>query len=570
MHQFNFLEAHSPAISPDGNSIAFVGLIPKGWENVYVLSLENINKKLDQRSHLKQITNEAYSWKHLTWESEGIYGASNRTANEKYNIYLIDPLIDSKGAGPTIFQKAQSKADQYFPTKVGNQLFFQSWENGSSQIHKIEDQKESILTQAKIGFSNPQARQNQIYTLGLKSGRFHLYRIPDSKFLNLKITQDHAPTSRKPWTPLLTPLSNDEVKSYRPFVTSGTTRIDNLGAFFSTGSVAGISGTMSDLMRDYSLSGQFAYLGQLGLANTYLMFGSQRGRTTWNLGGYHILQPRLDNLFPSDQLIRTYVQRETGFVSSIQYPLGAFSYIDLTYRMAGVNRSSFSDPSLQTDWQSQNPGLELLMAPVIRFGYDRVLYETFAGPLEGYGFLIESETNYFPRRASLNQRARLDFSYYLQILPRTVLVLQTVAGGSWGGSFRNGFLVSSDDILRAYPPFDRHLFGNYLLATKAELRLPIGSLVRLPILWGILAYDYGSIFARKENLGRNITSSASWGINLSLPPLSITFLFAYPQRTAPDFRTNDSTFHFLTSLSLLINYFNCGSAFPTKLVQLKS
>ncbi len=553
-------EAHSPAISPDGNSVALVGLSLKGWENVYTIDLSATSDTI-----LKPLTNEYFSWKNLSWESDGIYCTSNKTSDQKYNLRVLHPEVGSEDAQALY----PSPNDQLFPssgspsassasnsakktsTPETHSIYFQSWSNGTSQIHQIREEEDIPLTEAKVGFTNPQYRQHQIYALGFKSGRYHLYKIPEEKFLNRtganKLYSSPAKTvgrTAEPWRPELFPLPTSDVKKYTPFLTSGGTRIDNLGAFFSTGAVGGITLTVSDLMRDYTLSGQFAYIGQLGLSNTFLLFGSQRGRSTWDLGGYHVLQPRLDNIFSTDTLIRTYVQRETGFVAALQYPLGAFNFIDLAVRLARVNRTDFNDSSLLAQWNAINPGAEFLVAPIFRFGFDRIIYEAFAGPLEGYGFMAESETNYYPSPTSLNERVRLDFSYYFNIFSNTVIQLQALAGGSWGGTFKNGFLISSDDILRAYAPFDPRLFGNFFLASKVELRYPIGAFFKLPILRGILSYDYGSVFARPERLGSNITSSWAWGLNLSLPPLSVTFLFAYPMRTAI-LPVEGPTFHFL-------------------------
>ena len=543
LHELGIIEAHSPALSPDQTKLALVGLKAKGWENIYEINLANLKDNSSPVNHSRQLTNEYYAWKNLTWETDGIYASSNRTHNKKFNLFRIKPNQEST----TLEEITASPFNQLDPEIGEGTLFFQSWAIGSSQIHTFKNNRENQLTEAKVGLSSPIFRKDHLYSLGLKNGRNHLYRIQKSRWLQKKVPPLLSPkqNGKDPWDAKLANIPELSVEKYRPFLTSGGYRIEDLGAFFSSGLVGGINIAASDLMRDYTFSGQISYLGRYGLSNTYLLFGDRKGKSKWNVGVYHSLQPRLDNIFSAENDIKTYINRETGGVASFEYPLGAYSYFDMGLRAGRVKRTSYSDASLSAAWELQNPGNELILAPILRIGHDEVLYETFTGPLRGYGILLESETTFFPEQSSSNERLRLDAAYYFQPFDRTVIAIQGLAGTSWGGNFRNPFLVSSDDIFRAYPVFDSRLYGNYLVGAKVEFRIPIGAFFNFPILRGMVAYDFGSVFVRKENFIENITSSYTGGLNLNIPPLGISFLLTIPGRVAPGPPIDSPVIHFL-------------------------
>lgn len=529
-HESGLIQISSLAISPDDNELAVIGLVPKGWNNLYRVPLKG--------SKLTQLTNEPYAWRTLHWGEDGILGASDRTANKKFGIFHVDP---GKGTITPLLTSAQ---DLGSPEGTRSRFVFQSWASGSSQTHLFENGRESQLTDVKTGLFHPQLRGDALFNLGFKSGRYHLYKIARDKQLSKPGLGGPAPLA-PPWQPVLADFAEESgPQEYRPFK-STKPRIDDLMAFYGSGGLGGIAGVISDLMRDYTISGEFAALGGLRFSNASVFLGSSRGRSSWITGGYHTTQPRIDSLLANDDEIRSYIHRESGILGAIQYPLGPFSYFDTELRLAGVNRSNFNDPVRESEWQSKNPGLEFLAAPMFRMGYDRVQYEPYAGPLKGFGLLLESDTSFFPRRESITQRFRLDGAYYIQAVGRTVIALQLLAGAAFGGDFKNPFFVSSDDILRAYPFGDERLQGNYVTAGKAEIRFPIGTFFGVPPLRGIAGYDYGSIFSRKANIERNIAASWNAGLSLNLPPLGLSFIFAQPLRTAPGPKIEGPVFHFL-------------------------
>ncbi len=517
LHQHGVVQGSAPAISPDEKRIALVGLNATGWQNLYVLNRSEMGK-------LRQLTDESYSWHNLSWGPAGILAASDRTENMRYNLFHVDP---DTGATERLTHSLQ---DQDAPQGTSDDLLFQSWQSGSAQLHTMVHGREIRLTEAKTELLQPARRGDTLYALGFKSGRYHLYRIPKDKILNKEVLPEPG-VGLKPWRPILAVIPHDEVRAYRPFKTSGI-RLDQLGGFFGSGGFGEIAAQVSDLMRNYSVAGQLAVLGNFKYTNASFALSSFSGRTKWVVGLYHLVEARLDNIF-QDRTVRTYLNREFGVLGATQYPLTAFSFFDAELRLAGVNRSDFSDSKLVSTWEAKKPGIELLIDPVLRLGHDRVVYERYTGPYKGYGVLLEADTSFYPSRREWNERGRLDAAYYLKLIGRTVLAFQGVGGASLGGPFRDPFMVLSDDIMRAYSFGDDRLRGNYVLAGKSELRFPIGTFLKIPELRGVLAFDYGTIFKNWGDAPGGVASSYSAGLAFNIPPLAINFLFSFPNHLGP-------------------------------------
>lgn len=542
VHKIGLIQASYPAISPNEKGLAIVGNDASGRQNVYIVDLEKPG------APIKAITAGYFSWRTLIWNDDGIFGASDRTTNQKYALFRLD-----SGNGIATQLTAGSE-NQLSPEPVDGtdgasaSMYFQSWESGSPQIHLIKDGIRTQITDAKTGLSIPKYRQGTLYALGFRTGRYHLYRVPTEKLLAKSMPMPGIPehklhASAFPWTAPLTDLSASDIHAYRPFRSSGT-RIDNIMGFFSSGGVAGLGANVSDLMRNYSISGEFTYLGDIKHTNTAAFFNVHKGRLMYTTGAYHTVQSRIDNIFTTDHFVRSYLHREFGMLGAIEYPLTAFSYVDAELRLSGVKRSDFSDSLLAPEWDARNPGTEFILAPTFRLGYDRILYEAYSGPFSGYGILGESETSFFPRRQDTAQRFRIDAARYFNLVGRTILAFQFIGGAALTGTYRDTFFVSSDDMLRAYPFGDDRLRGDYLAAGRAELRFPIGTFFGFPPLRGMIGYDYGTVFSHWGDAGNGIASATTTGLSLNVPPLSINFMLSYPDRLAPGPSVDGPVTHF--------------------------
>jgi hypothetical protein len=526
IHRRGINQASSPAFSPDGKRLAFVGVDPSGRQSVYVL--DGYGEWGRGSVPMRRLTRDVYSWRAIAWTPAGIVVASDRTPSGGYGLVRLDP------DGAWTETLPVTPGDLRAPDAAGGEgaVVFPSATSGSEQVHRFFAGKETRLTDVKTSVREAALRDGTLYALTLRSGRFRLFRVPEDRLLAIPVARSSAPADAVPWRAGLEPLEPDQVRRYRPFVSSGM-RVDGLTAFFGSGSVGGVAAAFSDLMRNYSLEGEIAVLGSAKYTTATGFYSSREGRSAWTLGAYHISQPRLDTIYLSDFVSRTYLYREWGVLGAYQYPLTMFTYVDAELRVAGAARSDYSDPFLAPSWEAQNPGNELLLAPIFRLGYDRILYELYTGPIQGFGILLESETSWFPRRKGTTERMRLDIAQYFRLFGRTVVALQGLAGAAWGGNFRNPFFLSSDDILRGYVFADDRLFGNYAVAGKAELRFPIGSLFGFPPLRGLAAYDIGTVYKQPGEWSRSVSSSYTFGIGLNVPPIAFNIMSSYATRSAP-------------------------------------
>ncbi|MFN7685045.1 MAG: hypothetical protein ACK5QT_06500 [Oligoflexia bacterium] len=537
LHEFGLVQAHSPAYDPDERRLAFVGINSKGWQNIYVLDPSPRN----QKPTLRQLTEGAFSWKHLHWTRRGILASSDQdSAAGLYGIVLLDPgslkfralVIPGLGHENLLEPVAAPDGD---PTE---ELILRSTNRNGSQIYRwTRTRGLQPLTHSRTQMTQPQLTRRGLTALGFERSRYRVVKLPQRR--------PAASGPVKTWDATeVTPFEPRTIKRYRPFSDSGL-RLEDVGAFFSSGAVLGAAATVSDLMRNQIISADFFAISGQGLTQANAFFTSQEGRATWTLGAYHQRNLRLDSSLVQGGSTALYRSDETGVLGAVQYPLGAYQYGSTVLRLARVQRADTLE------------GAEFLLGPSFSYGLDLIEYELFSGPIQGFGFLVETGTEWFPARGYANQRLRLDVARYFRLWGRSLLAVQGLAGASFnltdpltgGQDYRNPFYVSGDDLFRAYSFGDDRLRGNYLLGVKTELRFPIGEIIGFEPLRGLLAADAGSIWRRWDALSQQISrgATASWstGFAFNIPPISFSFLFSHPLRVAPaPTPIESSVFHF--------------------------
>lgn len=535
LHEYGIREAHSLAMSPDETKIAFVGLDDSGREDVYWFDVDHGKPKGFER-----LTHDPYSYRDLSWGRDGILAASDRGSGEgrQYGIYRLDP------ASRQIRMVALGKADELAPEgSADGGVVFQSWTSGSSQIHELgRDGGETRLTEVKTAAQHPRLRGERLYFVGYRGGRYRLYRAERAQLLKEPVSPASRLPHVLPWSPMLENLGPGRVESYHPFRFKNL-RIDQLGGFLGSGGVIGLSLDVSDLMRDYGLSTQIVSLGSAGQSDSHVILSSRRARVDWLTGVYYTSLPRFENVSDTEEGSNNlYLHREFGVLGGMVYPLGAFDYVNFNLGVGRLSRRNYEVPEFGIVYTVLNPGSEWVLNPTLRIGRDRVRYEMFTGPISGYAAMVESDLNVFPDRGRAARRFRLDLSYYQKFFGPSVFAIETVAGVSQGDSSES-FFVSSDDLLRAYPFGDPRLIGRRVLAGRAELRFPFGTLFKFPYLRGLVGYDLGTVYNRPSDFSSRITQAYSAGLMFNFPPLSLGFVWTRPLRVAPG--PKDATlFHF--------------------------
>lgn len=518
--------ATSPSFSPDGESLAFVGLDPSGWQSLYRLSVT-------QPENISRVLHSHFTWRSLSWFQDRdnklwLLGSSNQSQPAMFNLYRVDP---ENGAIVRLTEAEVNQVAVVTDTKDG--FLFQSQQSGSPQIHHLSALGERRITGIKTAAFEPEFRQGHLYFLGFKSGRYRLYRLPQERFVNESVSSVTTPRQDERWEPVLAEFAEGTVHPYVPFRTSGV-RIDQIGGYLSGSGVGGIVGSASDLMRNYQISAMLVSPDNPDYSILQTNFTSQKGRATWTAGLFRVVQPRFDTVFMNQTDDNYYRHTEWGVLGAYIYPLSIFASVGVGGRLASVERGNYGDPAFSEQWRSQSRESDFLASPSVWYGYDRILYEPITGPIQGFSVLLEGGTAYYSGSQSYNNRARLDIgSYWNFFNTRTVLAFEAVGGASFGDIYRDPFVIWSDDIMRSYVYGDRRLIGNYIAAAKTELRFPVGSAFGFPNLRGLLAYDYGTITQDWAEAKENIASSASLGGSLSLPPFQLEVVQSYPIEVAP-------------------------------------
>lgn len=526
LHEYGLVQAHSPTFEPAESRVAFVGINAKGWQNIYVVDAS----PRDRKPKLRQLTFGAFAWRSLCWTGKGILASSDRgSPSGLYGVQLVDPV--SLAIRPLVLPGlGHENLLEAVATDPDREIYLRSANGHGQQIYRWTPESGlERVTFVKTLMIQPQISAAGVHALGFQKSRYRLVRIPSRK-----------PASTEDWDATeVTPFPTGSVQNYRAFRGTGY-RIEDFGAFFSSGAILGLSGTFSDLMRNQIVSADLLALSGQGITQADVIWTSEEGRATWTLGAYHSRALRLDSIFSSNTDTLLYRHDETGALGAYQYPLGAFQYVTGGLRVAHVNRSGFSDEAISPLWEAVNPGGEWLVAPTLSYGLDHIEYELYSGPIKGFGLLLEAGTEWFPGRKYASERLRLDVAHYQQLWGRSLLALHGLGGFSFslsdGPDFRNPFYVSSDDIFRAYSFSDERLRGNYVLGAKAELRFPVGELFGFEPLRGIVAADLGSIWRDSDRTLRRIsqgaTSSWSSGFAFNIPPISFSFLVTRPIRVA--------------------------------------
>ncbi|MGZ3461457.1 MAG: TolB family protein, partial [Archangium sp.] len=120
------IAAYSPAFSPDGKQLAFIGLSETGTRDVYVLPLD---QGLDVEP--RQITHDVYAERSLAWGQAGIVYTSDATSHGYYNLFRVKP------EDPSHVERLTTEArDHADPTVTPDgRLFFVAYDKSHSDLH---------------------------------------------------------------------------------------------------------------------------------------------------------------------------------------------------------------------------------------------------------------------------------------------------------------------------------------------------------------------------------------------------------------------------------------------------
>src|SRR5574341_642923 len=258
--------------------------------------------------------------------------------------------------------------------------------------------------------------------------------------------------------------------------------------------------------------------------------------------------------------------------------MNRYHRVELELSLGGIERSCLTDESslilvtcqglqgphpphyLSTDdWLALNGGLNGLVVPTVRYGYDDVRLDRYTGPLDGFSALVEVGGLWVPNREAQSGFARTDVARWFRLVDRANLMLRFAAGSSFapderGRTWARTWWLSAPDNLRGYTPFDlAFLVGSNYWVANAELQVPLNWLVNFLIfdyVEGVAALDFGGVFNRWESLRDpttgeilrdpstgTIVDPGAWdartltavlGVNILLGPLLFRLHFGHP------------------------------------------
>ncbi|RMG16247.1 MAG: tolB protein precursor protein [Deltaproteobacteria bacterium] len=537
------LAVDSPAFSPKGDRVAFIGLDEEGQKDVYLLEPRGGNEFT-----LERLTQDPWAERALAWGPGGIVFSSDATADGHYNLFRIDP----DGTTQTPERLTSEARDEQDPEVLPDgRIFFVAYDGPRADLYEWTEGGVVRRTDISTGlFDVSPGPDGDLWALFHYAGRKRIVRVPKAKLLTLEAPPASSPAEprRLPRRPLRGAVAYDAF-------TPRNWELGTLFGFFGAGG-SGVFGQLiasaSDRLRNHVLVTNLYVLGSFDLTDGYAVYVNQEGRLTWGSGLFQSLLFRIDKTFPPAAGQFTSIERFFGALGSVRYPLDTYRYLQADLQLGGVGYSlspetrlylaspnrNLAGRSLLEYWEAENAGLRLQIEGSAKFGYDTIRYHRATGPLAGSSLLLELTAGTQPFEAEVFGSARLDAESYFPLLGRTNFFVRGGAGTAFGGRFSRQFYLSSFDTLRGVPFGDTDfLLGDHFFYATAELQFPLNAIIRLVLftdIEGVLAIDFGGVGDDLEMLWEKRVLDLVLGVNFGFGPLVFRLHFAKPIATGAD------------------------------------
>jgi hypothetical protein len=549
-----FIELSDLAFSPDGRQLAFVALTEDGQRDVWVVPSAG--------GTARQVTDDAWDERDLVWTYDGIFCASDATDHGRFNLFRLDPATGARTRLTT------ASADDRHPVPLADgTVVFSSDRGGKPDLYQLARGRVRRLTDFTTGLWRPgRALPGRgLLAKTFHRGRFRLVEVPRAALLDGPAEEEGPP----PGPPL--PIPTDPIPTEVPAY--DYTRLSSwkaeggfIGAAAAPGAYGGRAAVLfADMLRDRLLLVDLSIVNNIDYSQGLLLYQDRSGRRPWALGASHFVTPQYDRLDTS----LSYYQREFGVTGALLFPLDRYQRVELELSLGGIRRNCLTDesglvlvacqglqgphpPYYQTtaEWLALNGGLNGLVAPTVRYGYDDVRLDRYTGPVDGRSLLLEVGALWVPNRGALSGFARTDLSWWIRLVDRANLMLRFAAGSSFaaddkGRAWSRSWWVSAPDNLRGFYPLDlAWLVGSNYWVANAELQVPLDWLVNLLIfdsVEGVAALDFGGVFNRWDTRRNPVTGQmlepGAWdartltgvlGVNLIFGPLLFRLHFGHP------------------------------------------
>ncbi len=538
----DLLAAYSPAFSPDGRWVAFIGINDAGLRDLYAIDTQASPDAAPLR-----LTDDVYAERQVTWGPSGIIFTSDATSHRKFNLFRV--RVDAPRQVERITTENRDHAD---PTALPDgRVFFTAFNNSSSDLHELmADGRIIRRTDLTTGVFEPgPGPEGSLWMLFHMSGERKPAVLRPPRMLAVDVPAETL--AAEPATPMAV-RSLTDAQNYRPF-TRQNLEFGPIFGFAGAGGggfVGQLFAAASDRMRDHQFLLTLAVYGSFDLTDGYLLYINDESRTTWGGGLFQSLRFRVDRTFEDDEggsnTFFTSGERYFGVLGSLRYPLSTFFYLQGDLSLGGT-KYFLDDPTefylffperneanreLLSAWNARNRAIRFQTEVSGQVGYDSLKYHYATGPLAGSSALLETTVGVQPFDNEAYSNIRLDAERYFPIFGRTHVFLRGGAGTTLGGRYARSYFLSSFDTLRGVNFGDeRWLLGRHFLYSTMELQLPLNDIVRVAFLSDLEAVagiDFGGVGENLRDLREHRVLDAAVGFNIALGPLLMRLHFAKP------------------------------------------
>jgi hypothetical protein len=552
-----FISVADPALSPDAQELAFVGVARDGQKDVYVVSLKG--------GEARRVTDDEFAERDLAWSEGGLYFASDATDHGRTNLFRLDPASGARTRLTTAAASDRGPAPQPDGT-----VLFSSDAGGKSDLYVLKGGTIQQITDFTTGLTSPAlaAKGRGVLASTFHGGTFKLVEVPKVAWLESQPVAIAPPAGEV----LGIPVADlpEDISEYEAY--SARNWKPEAGFVYGGGAGNAVAGRaavlFADMLRDHVVFLDLSVYGSFDYTQGLVLYENRSRRLGWTAGAFHFVQQNIDLLDRDVQ----YLQRDFGVVGALRYPLDRFRRLELELILGGVQRycaTDFSptdafitscngiDPSATRPyrdldaWKDENAGVTFNVQPAVRFGYVPSRYDFATGPVAGRSFLLELGGGYLPGRDAIHGFSRIDGQQYFQLAGRANLGLRAAAGTTFSPNeqsrlwSRTWWLTSADNLRGFYPLDFENLTGQHYYVANLELQVPLDPIVRLVIfdyIEGVAALDFGGVFDRwstrttgdpaaprvQPGAWESRTLAGVLGVNVLFGPLLLRVHFGHP------------------------------------------